>query len=162
MAQKQRIPAYAANGVRLRDFSLEAVWALLVYGRVEATTNRRGEIRRIDFLPIVVEADVDDTSYRGQTYSRQVDVDAGRSARSRVWEFRPLIPPQAQYDLYRDADSIEDVERFIRSIFVAVPLSIAVSPFDGKPEMTPPAQRKAKVIPFPVVRSYRTTEKKAA
>lgn len=47
--QIQRVPAYSSEGHRIRSFSLEAVWRLLILGKVTATVNRHDHIVCIHF-----------------------------------------------------------------------------------------------------------------
>jgi hypothetical protein len=119
MNHSRSVPAYAPNGRRLREYSLEAVDRLLALTppRVTAKRHRRtGRVTSIQFLPQKTAAlegneTLPKSVHLGQHYSYEQTVD---DAGHRVWAFTRLLAP-------RDTDV--DVEEYLQAVFRAVPLS---------------------------------------
>jgi hypothetical protein len=110
------VPAYASNGRRLRDYSVEAVERCLALKLCIAKRHRKsGRIASIQFLPPRSSGEpVPKTVHMGQRYSFCERLD---DTAYRAWKFsRTLVP--------RDwAADPEEVERELQKIFRAVALS---------------------------------------
>jgi hypothetical protein len=122
------IPAYASNGRRLRSYSLatiEACLAMTPPSVVVKRNKRTGRITSAQFMPLPRDSSavegkeqIRKHAHMGQRYCfRQKVDDEGHQA----WRFAPFLTPLAmRLDPGVTAD---DIERWLQSIFRAVPLS---------------------------------------
>jgi hypothetical protein len=135
------IPAYAASGRRLRNYSHEAVDRLLALERpgcVAKRNKRTGRVTSITFLPLpqnstAVEGKepIRKTAHMGQSYSfKEHLTDTGL----RTWMFTKLLLPRAGDEEH--CEFADEMERRLQMIFRAVPLSCMVVEMprrDGSP-----------------------------
>jgi hypothetical protein len=142
------VPAYLSNGRRVRNYSREAVDAMLAVERpsIVAKYNRRtGLVTSITFIPgnrnsrELEKEPLRKSVHMGQAYSFRESVsDSGRKA----WSHSNLLSP-------RDADA----EAHLISVFRAVPLScmatiIEMPKREVAKDPEPPTATPAKVIVF--------------
>jgi hypothetical protein len=119
---KGRIPAYNANGLRRREYSLEAIERLEASGKVIVERDEAGQPIAAQFRPRPEPRPRQtNTISTGTYYSyEELVVDAGHY----VWTHK---------DLKRDAAKlvgaeVRDVNEFLRQIFFAVPSSCMAVP----------------------------------
>ena len=127
-ASKTGIPAYTANGLRLRNYSLSAIETCLCLtppSVVVKRNKRSGRITSAQFLPLPANSSAVagkeptlKTAHLGQRYSFAQRVDeSGRT----VWCFVKFLTPR---EMLLDPDvSLADIERYMQLVFRAVPLS---------------------------------------
>jgi len=118
------IPTYAADGRRLQNRRLAAIEQLLRDGLVIVHRTRKGAITCAQFLPAEGAAAVARSIPTGNSFLESLP--SGR----RAWKF-------ASEPLEDETDQAE-AEKFIRTVFYAVPLSIA----GGCLPLLRPASRK--------------------
>lgn len=117
-----RIPTYSPDGNRWRDATLANVEYWLSLQLVVVRRNRRGLITCVQFLDALGANPLRATAHMGQHYSVK-----RRFSGKPVWEFKPFLP-----------GAFPDADRFLRSIFRAVPLScLKVVPIDSHPSYSP-------------------------
>jgi hypothetical protein len=130
---KSGIPTYAANGVRLRNYSLTTIDACLgmLPPSVVVKRNRRtGLITSAQFMPLPKDSSAVDGkeeirkhAHMGQRYSTLAVVD---DLGHRAWRYTPLRTP---YEMRRDPDlTPADLERWLQAKFRAVELSCLIFP----------------------------------
>ena len=125
LSSERKIPTYAADGRRLRDYSLAAIERLESLSLV-VVRRLNGRIRCALFRGLMGANPLRATAHAGTRYSF-----LRRSGEVRLWEHAPLVQRQEIEALFEGARSVEDarlLDRFVRAIFLAVPLSCLVSP----------------------------------
>jgi hypothetical protein len=125
---REGIPAYTANGLRLRNYSLRAIEACLAMtppAVVVKRNKRTGLITSAQFMPLPRNSSAVDGkepikkhAHMGQRYSFHQPVDTNGH---RAWRFSKFLTP---LDMQLDPGvTSEDIERWLQKIFRAVPLS---------------------------------------
>jgi hypothetical protein len=129
-----RIPTYATDGTRRRDYSLAAVLQLEQTGSITAERNGGGEIVAARFQ--TRERPPNSTLRFGTFYSFEEPVGSYW-----VWTHRHLLTwRQLEQILGAPVDDpVADVDQFLASVFLAVPLSCRCA-FEHSP-MVGAAQR---------------------
>lgn len=111
------ITTFDAEGNLLRAYSLTAIERLLAMKRIWVRRNRRGTILCAQFLPRPGEGrPLAATAYRGQHYSLEEHF-----GDRLVWQHKEM--PEPGWIPYSQREAA-DVDRYIRAVFCAVPLSI--------------------------------------
>jgi hypothetical protein len=153
-----KIPTFASDGRRLRAYSLQAIERLLSLSLVVVRHNRRGQIVCAHFRPQDGSNPLRATANMGQRYYYLEHV-----GDRRVYAHTPLISRQDLEELKDTASTPEELDRYVRNIFRAVPLScMERCPRCGEPlndEMGHMCPRKhpAKVVN---IESYRRRARK--
>ena len=147
----QSIPTYGPDGRRTRSFSLEAIERLLARSLVTVRRNRKGVITRAHFRSPDGGHALLATCHMGQKYCVE-----GSSGPLHWWEFRDFLCREDR-DWFR-ANESADIERYLQTIFRAVPLSCLTA---AKPDPAPApapvaaAPRRAKVVSIDAFRKRR-------
>lgn len=115
-----KIPTFASDGRRLRAYSLEAIERLLSLSLVVVRRNRHGRIVCAHFRPQDGSNPLRATANMGQRYYFLEHV-----GDRRVYAHTPLVPPQ---DVRDNCESPEELDRYVRNVFRAVPLSCMEQP----------------------------------
>lgn len=119
----KRIPTYSCDGRRLRDYSLAAIERLLSLSLVIVRRSAAGVIRCALFRGTMGSHPCRRTALGGQRYSflRRI------GEHSRIWDHKELPGYPEIGALIENAKAARDaasLERFVRAIFLAVPLSV--------------------------------------
>ena len=119
------IPTYAANGQRIRDYTETAIARLLSLDLVVVERGRRNKIRCAHLRPQGGANPLRRTAHTGTYYSFEEPLPSGHF----VWKHRPLLQRQDVAQLLGEPiESEAELDRFLQSIFRAVPLSVMKKP----------------------------------
>ncbi len=118
--ETERIPTFAADGRRLRNYSVESVERLSNLHLITVVrAGRKGAIVSAHFRSPGGASAIKRTAHLGQKYSY-----LARIGQSRLWQHQPLLQRTDRRQLEADtADDRAAAELYIRGIFRAVPLS---------------------------------------
>lgn len=121
MATDKTVPTYAADGRRLRSYTLEAIERLVKLDLVAVQRNRHGRIVLANFRPVDGANPIRTTAHLGTKYSFNEHLPSGLTA----WKHRALLRDERALaaTLGELADDPADADLFIRRVFRAVPLS---------------------------------------
>ena len=126
MATEKTVPTYAADGRRLRSYTLEAIERLLQLDLIAVQRNRAGRIVTAHFRDGGGANPIRNSAHMGQNYSFEEMLPSGNSAWKHSDLFRDKRDRQTLYDdAYGDVAAID---LFVRGIFRAVPLSCMSRP----------------------------------
>lgn len=135
------VPTFAADGRRLRNYTPEAIEHLLSLSLVAVERGRKDRIKCAFFRPTSGASPVRPKAHMGTKYSSNELLPSGHHS----WKHRRLLQSQHLEEILGVPVANEkELDRFLQSVFRAVPLSCLVSNFDGKPEMTPAAEQQPK------------------
>ena len=117
---EKRIPTYAVDGTRLRDYAASAVDHLFKLSMVVVRRNKKGVPVSAQFRETVTGANpLRSSSLAGTRYSFLEQIHEVR-----VWSHRRLIPRSDLEEIAGQPFKTEqECERFVQAIFRAVPLS---------------------------------------
>ncbi len=113
------IPTYGADGQRLRNYPLRSIEWMLSLDEVVVQRNRKGSIVCAHLRAEGGALTILDSAYMGQHYSFDERLPSGRSA----WRHSPLLQRADRKNLMSEGFNSEQVDRFVRRTFRAVPLS---------------------------------------
>lgn len=129
----KKIPTFAADGKRLRAYSPDAIERLLSLSLVVVIRNRKGRILRAHFRPTDGANPLRASCNMGQRYYFLEHV-----GDHKVYSHTPLIAAEDAAEL--NGQTPEELDRYIRNIFRAVPLSVM------QQRVAPTPTPKAKVV----------------
>lgn len=116
-----QIPTFAADGRRLRPYSVGQIERLLARDAVVVRRNARGKILCAQFRAINGANPLRGSIHMGTVYSFEQHVND-----SYVWSHRRLLQSQEVESLMGEpVEDLETLDRYLRNIFAAVPLSCA-------------------------------------
>lgn len=114
------IPTYAADGRRLRSYTPSAVARLISLDQIVVECNRKGKIVCATFRPASGANPIRKTAHLGQHYSFREALPSGHHC----WKHSNVLTRREAGELAgHDLEKVEG-DRFIRTVFWAVPLSI--------------------------------------
>lgn len=125
--KERLIPTYAADGRRLRAYSLEAIEHLLSLSKVVVRRNAHGRIKVAQFRGLAGANPLRSTAHAGTKYSFLV-----QNISTRSWQHKDLISSRDVEILFNLSSSKDEElpsrDRFVRAVFLAVPASCLVRP----------------------------------
>jgi hypothetical protein len=117
---EKRVPTYAADGRRLRDYVPSAVEHLFKLSLVVVRRNKSGRVVLAQFRGVGGANPLRATALAGTRYSF-----IERLHESRCWSHRRLLPREAVENLLgKPVEDAVTLDRYLRAIFRAVPLSV--------------------------------------
>jgi len=145
-AKPRLIPTYRANGRRVSDSTPVRVERLLAEGLVVASYSRHGRLRSIQFKHDAGTNPVHKSAHQGQRYSYAQALPSGHFA----WKHRELLGRGEIEALFGEltAEEIAQRDRFVRSVFRAVPLSVLRRDAPARTAPAAPRQQQHRPIEF--------------
>jgi hypothetical protein len=123
---ERKIPTFAADGRRLRAYSLAAIEHLLSLSKVVVRRDERGRITVAQFRGLGGMNPLRQTAHAGTRYSFLV-----RCGDHKAWEHKDLLSSrdvELLFDLSKSSheEELRSRDRAVRAVFLAVPLSCLV------------------------------------